>query len=155
MRPILLLLVLSALANPARADIYQWVDERGAVHYSNAVPPEGVPARVVGAVARGGFLSGPGFALAAADVHAARSEGAEVRPLPVPEARGLDFRKYVALYRGMSEGELIGIAGEPDLHSSDRSFSTYTYMPTRIDPYTTTVNLVRGRVSEIERVRRF
>ena len=70
-------------------------------------------------------------------------------------ARGLDFRKYVSLQRGMTEGELLGIAGEPDLQARERSFSTYTYMPTSADPFTTTITLVRGRVSEIERTRKF
>lgn len=32
---------------------------------------------------------------------------------------------------------------------------TYTYMPTPADPFTTTVMLVGGRVSEIERIRKF
>jgi hypothetical protein len=78
-------------------------------------------------------------------------------PLPQPAAqpRGLDFPKYVSLQRGMSEGELLTIAGSPDLHSRDRSFSTYTYLPTTAEPYITTIELVRGRISEIERVRRF
>jgi len=147
------ILVLLAFALPAHAQVYQWVDPLGNVHYSNTAPPEGTPVRPVGALARGGFVSGPGHPLPIERAPAERAEAP--RPVPLPEPRGLDFRKYVALYRGMSEGELLGIAGEPDLHSSDRSFSTYTYMPTRIDPYTTTVNLVRGRVSEIERARRF
>ena len=149
MRSILLLL---ALALPAHAQVYQWTDEQGAVHYSNASPPEGATHRLVGVLARGGFVSGPGYPLT---VKSTPTPQETPRPAPPPEPRGLDFRKYVALYRGMSEGELLGIAGEPDFHSSDRSFSTYTYMPTRIDPYTTTIGLVRGRVSEIERVRRF
>lgn len=149
MRSILLLL---ALALPAHAQVYQWVDPAGNVHYSNTAPPEGAPIKPVGALARGGFVSGPGYPL---PVENTPTPQETPRPAPPPEPRGLDFRKYVALYRGMSEGELLGIAGEPDFHSSDRSFSTYTYMPTRIDPYTTTIDLVRGRVSEIERVRRF
>ena len=150
MRSILLLLTL---ALPAHAQVYQWVDSQGNVQYSNAAPAEGTSFRLVGALARGGFVSGPGYPLPIENAAVERAEAP--RPAPLPEPRGLDFRKYVALYRGMSEGELLGIAGEPDLHSSDRSFSTYTYMPTRIDPYTTTISLVRGRVSEIERVRRF
>ena len=56
---------------------------------------------------------------------------------------------------GMTEGELLGIAGEPDLRSRDRSLRTYTYMPTPADPFTTTILLVRGRVHEIERERKF
>ncbi len=149
------LLVALALAAPAHAEVYRWVDERGAVHYSNAIPPEGANASVVGPLARGGFLSGPGFVTSQE-----RAQALKEAP-PPPERpvearpRGLDFRSYVALARGMSEGELIGIAGQPDLYSRDRSFATYTYLPTAADPYTTTIELVRGRINDIERVRRF
>jgi hypothetical protein len=55
----------------------------------------------------------------------------------------------------MTEGELLGIAGVPDLRTHDRYINTYTYMPVLGDPFTTTITLVRGRVSEIERVRKF
>jgi hypothetical protein len=55
----------------------------------------------------------------------------------------------------MSEGELLGIAGIPDLRTHDRYLNTYTYMPTPGDPFTTTVTLLGGRVNEIERVRKF
>jgi len=73
-----------------------------------------------------------------------------------PPVRGLDFRKYVSIQRGMSEGELLGIAGEADLRvRNSKSSVTYTYMPTPGDPFTTTIRLERGRVSEIDRVRRF
>jgi hypothetical protein len=154
MAPRLLLLVLAALATPAQAEIYRWVDEHGAVHYSNALPVEGVKATAVGPVARGGFLSGPGFA-APHGISEVWYETVEPPREPAVQPRGLDFRKFVSLQRGMSEGELLGIAGSPDLYSRDRSFSTYTYMPTSADPFTTTINLVRGRISEIERARKF
>ena len=56
----------------------------------------------------------------------------------------------------MSEGEFITIAGEPDLLLWDSGpVKTYTYFPTPGDPFTTTVVLRHGRVSEIERVRKF
>ena len=59
------------------------------------------------------------------------------------------------LQRGMSEGELLVIAGEPDLRRRERAVRTYTYLPTPGDPCITTITLVRGRISEIERVRKF
>ena len=90
----------------------------------------------------------------------------------------MDFRKYLSITRGMSEGEVLGIAGEPDLKADQgiaisapttvqisRNFrtaareglvmKTYTYMPVPGDPFTTTITLVGGRVSEIERIRKF
>ena len=150
-----LLVLLAALATPVQAEIYRWVDEHGLVHYSNSRPPEGVKATVVGPAARGGFLSGPGLAVAPG-ISPVRYDTLEAsRAQPPAQPRGLDFRKFVALHRGMSEGELIGIAGAPDLHWREKSFSTYTYMPTSADPFITTINLVRGRISEIERVRKF
>jgi hypothetical protein len=87
----------------------------------------------------------------AADAAAAAERAASAPPQP----RGLDFRKYVSLQRGMSEGELVAIAGAPDLLFRDFSFRTYTWLPTPGDPFTTTVTVVSGRVSEIERVRKF
>jgi hypothetical protein len=32
---------------------------------------------------------------------------------------------------------------------------TYTYLPTSGDPFTTTITLIGGRVSEMERIRKF
>jgi hypothetical protein len=81
------------------------------------------------------------------------AERAAARP---PQPRGLDFRSYVSLRRGMSEGELLGIAGSPDLVSSDVfADKRYTYMPTPADPFTTTIVLIGGRISQIDRVRKF
>jgi hypothetical protein len=78
----------------------------------------------------------------------------------------------------MSQGELLGIAGEPDFMSDEGvaytapattqvgrnlraparaglSMRTWTYLPTSADPFTTTITLVGGRVAEIERIRKF
>jgi hypothetical protein len=55
----------------------------------------------------------------------------------------------------MTENELLEIAGEPDLLLWDsRTVKTYTYYPTDTEPYATTVTLLNGRVTEIERLRR-
>jgi hypothetical protein len=35
------------------------------------------------------------------------------------------------------------------------SLRSYSYLPTSADPFTTTITLVGGRVSEVERVRKF
>ena len=32
---------------------------------------------------------------------------------------------------------------------------TWTYLPTSVDPFTTTITLIGGRVSELDRVRKF
>jgi hypothetical protein len=162
-------LCLALVAFGAWGQIYRWVDDKGTVHYSNESPPPGVNAAEVD------IAADPRAPVAeAADCYTVRCQGerleqrlarreqiearlaaerASVTPRP---PKGLDFRKYVSIARGMSEGELIGIAGEPDLLLWDsRAVKSYTYYPTPAEPFTTTITLVNGRVSEIERVRRF
>jgi hypothetical protein len=156
------------MASGAAAQVYRWVDDKGRVHYSNEPPPPGVKAITVN------INAGPGPAAAdSAECYTVRCQGermeeriarrelldaqlaaerAALAPRPV---RGLEFRKYISIERGMTEGELLGIAGEPDFRTRDRSVRTYTYMPTPADPFTTTITLVGGRVSEIERARKF
>ena len=85
------------------------------------------------------------------------------------DVRGLDFTSYLHLERGMTEGQVLSIAGEPDV-LSDQGFveraavlptgverrvlpvRTYTYLPTSADPFTTAITLVGGQVTEIRRV---
>jgi hypothetical protein len=169
MRPILAA-SLFALAAPAMAaDIYRWVDEKGAVHYSNGAPPSGVRATKieVDAEPRAPVVeNGECYTvrcqgerleqrLAMREQIEARLAAERAAATPRPP-RGLDFRKYVAIHRGMSEGEFITVAGEPDLLLWDSGpVKTYTYFPTPGDPFTTTVVLRHGRVNEIERVRKF
>ncbi len=152
----------------ASAQVYRWVDKAGTVHYSSEKPPEGVKATTLPIDTRPGAPSPDTqecytvrcqgermeerLARRQAADAAAAAERAAATP---PQPRGLDFRKYVSLQRGMSEGELVAIAGAPDLLFRDFSFRTYTWLPTPGDPFTTTVTVVGGRVSEIERVRKF
>ncbi len=190
MRAFVFLVFLCAAAN-ATAQIYRWVDINGRVHYSNTTPPRGANATVVAPNA----MEAPPSA-DSTECYTIRCQGermeerqrrrdadeariAAERAAAAPkQARGLDFRKYVSIQRGMNEGELLGIAGEPDLKADQgiaisapttvqvgRNFSTaaraglvmktYTYLPTPADPFTTTITLVGGRVSELERVRKF
>jgi hypothetical protein len=183
--------LLLGFALPASAQIYRWVDSQGQVHFSNTAPPQGVKATVVDPNAREAPPGEP-----SAECYTIRCQGERMeerqrkreaeleretaaRAAAEPRrARGLEFRKYISIQRGMSEGELLGIAGEPDLVSDQgvalsapttvqggRNLSiaaraglvmkTYTYMPTTADPFTTTITLVGGRVSEIERIRKF
>jgi hypothetical protein len=190
---LLAFLLLALLAVTASAQIYRWTDEKGAVHYSNSTPPPGVKAKRLDIEVK----SAPEQAPPADDgcntlrcqeerleKRLARREAVEAR-LEAERAasgprqpRGLEFRKYISIQRGMSEGELLGIAGEPDLLADQGAvlsapttvqsgrhvrapgraalaMRTYTYLPTVADPFTTTVTVVGGRVSDIERVRKF
>lgn len=168
MRAAVTVLVLVA-ASQASADVYRWVDSKGTVHYSNETPPPGVKATKVDIEAeprspvtdngecytvrcQGERLE---QRLARREQIEAREAAERAAATPRPP-KGLDFRRYVSIRRGMSEGEFIGIAGEPDLLLWDSGpIKTYTYYPTPGDPFTTTVTLRHGRVSEIERVRKF
>jgi hypothetical protein len=191
---IVLALVFALACAPAAAQIYRWTDQNGNVHYSNQKPPEGVAATVIDESAgQAGQASPPAESKECYTIRCqgermeerqrlrdeaeARTAAERIANSP-KQPRGLEFRKYVSIQRGMTEGELLGIAGEPDLKSDqgiaiaapttvqvDRNLSTaarpglrmltWTYLPTPADPFTTTVTLVGGRVSEIDRVRKF
>jgi hypothetical protein len=187
----LVVVLLLAASGPAAAQIYRWTDDQGRVHFSNAAPPAGVQATVVDPNAKEappGPESKECYTLRCQgerlEERQRRREEAEARAAAERAAhaarqpKGLEFRKYISLQRGMSEGELITIAGEPDLVSDQGiaiaapgtvqlapgvrgaarvglAMKTYTYLPTVADPFTTTITLVGGRISEIERVKKF
>jgi uncharacterized protein DUF4124 len=187
----MLFAVLSVAAFAASAQVYRWVDEKGTVHYSDARPPSGVNAKLVDIDAKSAppsTESGECYTVHCQgerlEQRLARREDAETRlaaeraaTAPRPP-RGLDFRKYISIQRGMTEGEVLGIAGDPDLlvdqglaisapttvetsrnlrgaARTALALRTYTYLPTPGDPFTTIITLVGGRVSEIERIRKF
>jgi uncharacterized protein DUF4124 len=191
MRQLILLLSLLIAASPALAQVYRWVDDKGTVHYSNTPPPTGIKSTVVDIEARPGPQSPESLdcytvrcqgerleqRLARREESEARYAAERAAKMP-PPPHGLAFSKYVSIQRGMTEGELLGIAGQPDLLVDDglaisapttvqtgrnvrgaartaMSLRSYTYLPTPADPFTTTITLVGGRVSEIERVRKF
>jgi hypothetical protein len=163
--------VLSLLifATSVSAQVYRWVDEKGTVHYSNAKPRAGVKAVVVDPNAKPGPPSPESQECYTVRCQGERMErrlaqreeletrlAAERAAAAPPRARGLDFRSYISLSRGMSEGELLTIAGAPDLLFSDIYASkNYTYLPTAADPFTTTITVIGGRINNIERVRKF
>ena len=129
----------------------RWVDKAGTVHYANQPAPRGVKARKLDIEARPGAPSPD-----TQECYTVRCQGERAHSAAAPVwPRGLEFRKYIALERGMSEGELVAIAGAPDLLFRDFALKTYTWLPTPADPFTTSVTVIGGRVSEIERVRKF
>jgi hypothetical protein len=162
-------LLLLLAVTPAAAQVYRWVDEKGTVHYSNAKPPAGIKATVVDPDAKAGPPSPESQECYTVRCQGERMErrlaqrqelearlAAERAAAAPPRARGLDFRAYISLYRGMSEGEMLTYTGVPDLLFSDVFASkTYTYLPTAADPFTTTITVIGGRINHIERVRKF
>lgn len=166
---ILLLAGLLIASTAAPAQVYRWVDAKGTVHYSNATPPAEAKATLVDVDAKAGPASPD-----SADCYTLRCQGermelrlarreeletrlAAERAAAAPKRpRGLDFRKYVSLQRGMSEGEMLTYSGAPDLLTHEGWVKkSYIWLPTSGDPFTTTVVLVRGRISDIERIRKF
>jgi len=184
-------LVFLLFASPAAGQVYRWVDAKGTTHFSNSPPPPGVTAELIAIQAKPGEPAPD-----SKDCYTIRCQGermdkriaareAEEAKLAVaraaaepPEPRGLDFRRYISIQRGMTEGEVLGYAGPPDfggdqgvayaapstvqvgpyLRGAARvgwAVSTWTYMPTVAEPFTTTITFVGGRVSGVERVRKF
>jgi hypothetical protein len=192
MTRLILAAVFLLACGASHAQIYRWTDANGRVNFSNTPPPQGVRAVVVDPNAK----EGPP-AVESTECHTIRCQGERMEErqrkrqsetdrmaaeraaaAPRQQYRGLEFRKYISIQRGMSEGELLGIAGEPDLKADQGiaisapvtiqlgpnhvgpgraglSMKTYTYMPVPGDPFTTTIRLIGGRVDEIERVRKF
>ena len=165
----LLLFGLLLAATPVTAQVYRWVDGEGTVHYSNAKPPAGVNATVVDADAKPGKPSPESLECYTVRCQGERMEqrlarreeletrlAAERAAAAPPRPRGLDFRDYLWLQRGMSEGEMLTIAGAPDLLFSDVfANKAYTYLPVPGNPFTTTVTVIGGHINKIERVRKF
>jgi len=180
-----------ATIDVAAQQVYRWVDAAGTTHFSNSPPPPGVTAERIAIQAQPGEPSpdtqecytircqGERMEkrIAARQAEDARlaAERAAAEP---PEPRGLEFRKYISIQRGMTEGEVLGYAGPPDFGADQGiayaapstvqvgpylrgparvgwSVATWTYLPTVADPFTTTITFVGGRVSDIERVRKF
>lgn len=74
--------------------------------------------------------------------------------------RGMDFDVYIRLQEGMSESELLERAGPPDFQtlataSQDGFSKLYVYLPTDANPFTTTVTVSGGAITEIKRERKF
>jgi len=168
MRAVVFLLCMFSIG-VADAQVYRWVDAKGTVHYSSETPPAGVNASVLNIDAKAGPASPDTL-----DCYTVRCQGERLeqrlarreellakdvaqRAAAAPKPwNGLEFRKYISIQRGMTEGEMLGIAGAPDLSVRDGwSVRTYTYMPTVGDPFTTTISIVNGRVSGLERDRKF
>jgi hypothetical protein len=186
-----LLIALSLLSLPASAQIYRWTDAQGQTHFSNVAPPQGAKATVVDPSAKEGVPSAESSECYTVRCQGERMEerqrrreeadakqSAERTAAAAKQPRGLEFSRYISIQRGMSQGELLSIAGEPDFMSDEGvaytapgttqvgrnlraparaglSMRTWTYLPTAADPFTTTITLVGGRVAEIERIRKF
>jgi hypothetical protein len=105
-------------------------------------------------------------------------------PQPPAAVRGMPFDVFILLRQGMSEAELLQRAGPPDYMSVDGSVGSsvisgrrvgppgpdkpprvqtfsnlelknFYYYPTVSDPFTTVVTLTGGRISEMQRTRKF
>ena len=160
-------ILLFLLASAVQAQVYRWVDKNGTVYYSDKPPPAGVKSTTVDIDARSGPPSedsrecysvrcqGERMEDRIARRYEADARAAARRPPAPPPPRGLSFSNYISLQRGMTEAELIGYAGTPDVMFRDRHVVTYSYLPTATDPFTTVVTVNSGRISNIDRIRKF
>lgn len=93
-------------------------------------------------------------------------------------ARGMDFDVYIRLRKGMTEGELLERAGPPDyqtvdgnvgykegvvrresdsvsVYSTELIVKTFYFFPTTDNPFTTVVTTTGGRITKLQRERKF
>lgn len=148
------------------AETYKWVDEKGVTNYGQK-PPAGRAAKPVDTTPIGPTGTVDGSLKSDA---AKRRQAEELRPQPVPvsvpppappaaQARGMEFETFIRLQRGMTEGELLIRAGQPDRESVENFrhdiVKTYYYFPTVANPFTTVVTVRGGRIANLDRVKRF
>jgi len=188
---IVLALAVSLVTLSASSQVYRWVDAKGTTHFSNSPPPPGVTAELIFIQAQPGAPS-----LESQECYTIRCQGERMEKriaaraeqdakleiaratAEPPAPRGLQFRKYISIRRGMTEGEVLSYAGPPDFGGTQGiayaapstvqigrnlsgaarvgwALAAWTYMPTAADPFTTTITFVGGRVSDVERIRKF
>ena len=164
----ILVLIIGLAATSAASETYKWVDERGVTTYGTK-PPVGRPAQLVDT-----RPLGPTDLPAAqqkrvednarrrADLQAQQPPNVASAPAPAaaaPKASGMAFDTYIRLERGMSEGELLLRAGQPDQVSVENLRSdvvkSFYYCPTSSDPFITVVTVRGGRIAQLERTRKF
>jgi hypothetical protein len=109
----------------------------------------------------------------------ARVEGPTAAADTRPSVRGMEFDVYIRLRNGMTEGELRERAGPPDhqtvdgsvgrkegvvrrresdavsVNSTESIVKTFYYFPTVSDPFTTAVTTTGGRITDLQRERKF
>jgi len=167
--PRLLLIVLIGMAVVAQAaDIYRWVDERGVTQYGEK-PPENRSSKRVDGRPAAASVDADGKLIEAPKpvLPAPASQQPPVAAFPPPPSapapqdksvRGMDFSTFVYLRRGMSEGEVLLRAGQPDFESVENFRNTVVkslyYYPTASNPFITIVTVRGGRVADIDRNRK-
>jgi uncharacterized protein DUF4124 len=167
MKPLIgLLIAFLAGASLAAETTYRWLDDGGRVVYGTK-PPAGRTATPVDTTPSGPVDQASPAPRAEPEKRRpdeARAQPAPAQvPIPAPRTdtpvRGMNFQTFVRLQRGMTEGELLVRAGQPD-HESIENFrhdiiKTWYYFPTVADPYTTVVTVRGGRIANLDRVKRF
>ena len=152
-RYIPLLIALLACA-PAAAQTYRWVDRDGVTNYGPK-PPQGRPSQLVDTTPRNTIDTGEVPRRAEPEP---RREAIAPPPPAAAGPRGMDFDTYLRLQPGMTEGELLVRAGQPDHISLDAVrrdiVKAFYYYPTRGDPFITVVTLRGGRIDNIERTKK-
>ena len=164
MRSCLAIPLLLAAATAPAADAYRWVDEKGVVNYGEK-PPANRPAKPVNTEPTGVIETSPPKKPGAEQQRgydAPRDPQVIAVPVPVPApsaaVRGMEFDTFIRLQTGMTEGELLVRAGQPD-HQAFDNYADYDrsfyYFPTVANPYTTVVRLRSGRIVSLDRIKKF
>ena len=167
MRSCLALLLALVAGAAVAAEAYRWVDDKGVVNYGEK-PPANRPAKPVNTEPTGVIeTSPPGKAAAEPQRGFDEPRNPQVIAVPVPvpvpvpsgpAVRGMEFDIFIRLQTGMTEGELLVRAGQPD-HQAFDNYADYDrsfyYFPTVANPYTTVVRLRSGRIVSLDRIKKF
>ena len=163
MKHLIVLLLVALVPGPSvAAQTYKWVDDSGRVVYGEK-PPAGRAATPVDTTPSGPVERASPPQRGEPEKRRPDEPRAQPAPVPAPRAdvpvRGMDFQTFVRLQPGMTEGEVLVRAGQPD-HESIENFrhdivKTWYYFPTVADPFTTVVTMRGGRIANLDRVKRF
>lgn len=125
MKRAIVLTALALLALPGHAQTYKWKDSAGRTNYGDK-PPAGVAAEQV--LEPFDYPANPDacktircqLERVEKGRPAAENAGVEAAPpAPPRQVRGMAFEVFVHLRRGMTEGEVLTRAGEPDVSSAE------------------------------------
>jgi hypothetical protein len=163
MKHLIALLIALAAGPSFAAQTYKWVDENGRVVYGEK-PPPGRAATPVDTTPSGSIERATPSPRPEAERRKPDEQRAQPAPVPAPArtdvpVRGMDFQTFARLQPGMTEGEVLVRAGQPD-HESVENFrhdivKTWYYFPTVANPFTTVVTMRAGRISNLDRVKKF
>jgi len=143
--PLLLPLLLVALATPAHAAVYKCTNGKGGVIYQDTACAPGTEI--------GGFAADPAATNVVPGAPPTGKGAAAAKPAAAT-TRGGNAAERRLLQAGMSEAEVLQKVGRPDVEDqgNSKTGARWSYMPTTGDPDTlTTLTITGGKVTAVER----